>query len=363
MPNISISEDDSDRLVEEVARAYISRTALNIRGGATKHFLGRKVGAGAINLDTRSHNGIVRYEPTELVITARAGTPVSELTTALNAAGQMLPCEPPEYDGNATVGGAVASGISGPRRPWAGSVRDFVLGCRLITGEAKHLRFGGEVMKNVAGFDMSRLAVGSYGCLGVVTEVSLKVLPKPRACKSLALEMDLSEAMTELSAWRQSALPISAACYLDHRLYVRLEGGEGSVASAMERIGGEELDVRFWKALREHELPFFKDERPLWRLSLPNATPQFNLPGDALLDWGGAQRWLKSTASAGDIQTLAKAAGGHATRYGSVPALAGECSEGEFMPLAAPLERLHRALKQKLDPRGIFNPGRIYAGI
>lgn len=363
MTNNMMPKDDSARLLDTVATAIATRTPLKIRGGNTKSFLGRALPMDAVALDTRNHRGIVRYEPTELVITARSGTPVAELSAALDAAGQMLPCEPPEFDGQATIGGAVASGLSGPRRPWAGSVRDFVLGCRLITGEARHLRFGGEVMKNVAGYDMSRLAAGSFGCLGVVTEVSMKVLPKPRARASLVLELDAEQAITALFAWRQAALPITGACHVDGRLHVRLEGGEGFVACAIERIGGDELDMAFWTALREQALPFFGDPRPLWRLSLPNATPLMRLPGDVVLDWGGAQRWLKSSASAGSVRAIAQAVGGHATRYSPPGAQDEQDLDAPFMPLSAPLARLHRELKSRLDPHGIFNPGRLYADI
>lgn len=351
--------DDSARLLDEVARAVANRTPLSLRGGNSKAFLSRATAAEAVELDTRGHRGIVQYEPTELVMTARAGTPLAELTAVLDAAGQMLPCEPPEFDGVATLGGAVASGLSGPRRPWAGSLRDFVLGCRLITGEAKHLRFGGEVMKNVAGYDVSRLAAGSFGCLGVITEVSLKVLPKPRASRCLVLDMTAADALAELLAWRRAALPLTGACYVGGRLHVRLEGGEGSVRAALDRIGGEPLDAPFWIDLRERRLPFFDDPRPLWRLSLPNATPLMPLPGDVLLDWGGAQRWLKSEASATAIRGIAAAVGGHATRY-TAPASSARDDDGPFMPLAAPLARLHRELKRRLDPHGIFNPGRLY---
>lgn len=363
MSNNIIPMDDSDRLVDEVARAVSTHMPLRIRGGNTKAFLGRQTSAEAVELDVRSHSGIVEYEPTELVITARAGTPVAELTSALDAAGQMLPCEPPEFDGKATLGGAVAAGLSGPRRPWAGSVRDFVLGVRLITGEAKHLRFGGKVMKNVAGYDMSRLAAGSFGSLGVITEVSMKVLPKPRARCSLALEISVTEAMTELSAWRRGALPVTGACYADGRLHVRLEGGEGSVASAVDRIGGEELDMQFWTRLRDQKLSFFRDPRPLWRFSLPCAAPLMSVPGDVLLDWGGAQRWLKSEAASTDIRAIARDAGGHATRFSPLAEPDQHDAESPFAPLAAPLARLHRELKVRLDQHGIFNPGRLYAEI
>jgi len=358
MRGILIPMDDSDRLTDEVAQAIASNRPINIRGGDTKSFLARCATPEAMTLDTRSHSGIVRYDPSELVMTARAGTPMSEVSKVLDAAGQMLPCEPPEFSGSATLGGVVASGLSGPRRPWSGSVRDFMLGCRLITGRGKHLRFGGEVMKNVAGYDMSRLAAGSFGCLGVITEVSIKVLPKPRARRSIVLELAASEAMVELSRWRRTALPITGACYLDGRLHVRLEGGEGSVQSALDRIGGDALDMSFWTALRERELPFFGDPRTLWRLSLPNATPLMSLPGDAALDWGGAQRWLKTSASSTEIRWIAHGAGGHATRYGPP-----DTTVNPFAPLAEPLVRLHRELKKRLDPHGVFNPGRLYADV
>jgi glycolate oxidase FAD binding subunit len=355
--------DDSERLVEEVASAIARRSALAVRGGDSKSFLSRGRPVDSVVLDTRSHCGIVRHEPTELVITARAGTPVAELSAVLDGAGQMLACEPPEFGGRATIGGAVASGLSGPRRPWAGAMRDFVLGCRLITGEAKHLRFGGEVMKNVAGYDMSRLAAGSFGCLGLITEVSLKVLPKPRASLSLMLDVTVQDALSSLPSWRQAGVPVTGACHVDGRLYIRLEGGEGSVASAHAHMGGESLDMGFWTRLREFQLPFFDDSRPLWRLSLPGARRLGSLPGDFMLDWGGAQCWLKSTASSEEIRALAQAAGGHATRYTPPAAAEGQEDDGPFTPLSPPLARLHRNLKARLDPHGIFNPGRLYAGI
>jgi glycolate oxidase FAD binding subunit len=347
--------DDSARLIAQVQRAIAQHAPLRIRGSDSKRFLGRDVQGE--ELDTRSHRGIVAYDPTELVITARAGTPLSELNAVLDDANQMLPCEPPLFNGGGTIGGAVASGLSGPRRPWAGSMRDFVLGCRVITGDGDHLRFGGQVMKNVAGYDMSRLLTGSFGSLGVLTEVSLKVLPKPRERRSFRLALGAAEAMQELSAWRKAALPVSGACHLDGTLHVRIEGGSGSVKSAVDRIGGEEIDCAFWDALRDHRLAFFDDARPLWRLSLPNATPLMPLPGDVLLDWAGAQRWLRSDASAAEIRQLAHAAGGHATCFTPSP------ERDPFQPLAAPLLRYQHQLKRRLDPGGVLNPGRLYADL
>ncbi|SAK83244.1 FAD-binding protein [Caballeronia pedi] len=348
-----ISIDDSARLVDQVQYAIARKAPLRIRGGDSKASLGTPVHGDEI--DTRSHRGIVSYEPSELVITARAGTPLAELNAILDEADQMLPCEPPTFGETATLGGVVAAGLSGPRRPWAGSVRDFLLGCRIVTGEGKHLRFGGQVMKNVAGYDVSRLMSGSFGCLGLITEVSLKVLPRPREIKHLSLALEAGEAMRELATWRKSALPVTGACHVDNRLHVRLEGGAGSVRAAVDRIGGQHQDAQFWSDLREQRLPFFSDERPLWRLSLPNDTALIDMPGTVVLDWGGAQRWLKSDANADVIRGIASAAGGHATCF--MPTAAAD----PFHPLAAPLMRFHRQLKQRLDPHGIFNPGRMYA--
>jgi glycolate oxidase FAD binding subunit len=345
--------DNSASLLEQVNQALQNVTPLRIQGSNSKAFLGSIV-AGEV-LDTRSHRGIVSYDPTELVITARCGTPLAELAEVLDAAQQMLPCEPPSFGDDATVGGMIASGLSGPRRPWSGSVRDFVLGTRLITGHGKHLRFGGEVMKNVAGYDLSRLMAGSFGSLGVVTEISLKVLPKPRQCLSISLDIDSDRALLCLAEWGQQPLPISAACHDGQRLHLRLEGGEGSVAAAHDRLGGELLDSSYWDDLNEHRLSFFDEDQPLWRLSLPNNTPTLSLPGRQLIDWGGAQRWLKSDVEATSIRSIVEEVGGHVTCYNH------GLIDSPFQPLPSTLMRYHRNLKQQLDPRGIFNPGRLYA--
>jgi glycolate oxidase FAD binding subunit len=345
--------DDSALLLEQVNQALENATPLRIQGANSKAFLGRMT-AGEI-LDTRSHRGIVSYDPTELVITVRCGTPLAELKQVLDAARQMLPCEPPGFADDATVGGMIACGLSGPRRPWSGSVRDFVLGTRVITGQGKHLRFGGEVMKNVAGYDLSRLMAGSYGTLGLITEVSLKVLPKPRQALSISLEMSAERALLRLAEWGQQPLPISAACHDGERLHLRLEGGEGSVAAAHDRLGGERLEAAYWADLNEQRLSFFDEDQPLWRLSLPNNTPRLSLPGKQLLDWGGAQRWLKSDAQASFIRQVVEEVGGHVTCYSH------GLTDSPFQPLPDGLMRYHRNLKQQLDPRGIFNPGRLYA--
>jgi len=343
--------DASARLLEQVRDALASKTALHIQGGRSKAHLGRPVRG--TPLDTRIHRGIVNYDPTELIVTVRAGTPLQELEEALARHDQWLPCEPPHLGPHATVGGMVAAGLSGPRRPWSGSVRDFVLGTRVITGLGKHLRFGAEVMKNVAGYDLSRLMAGSFGCLGLITEVSLKVLPKPRASSTLRLSLDLEQARRRLAEWGCQPLPISAACHDGQALHLRLEGGEGSVAAARERLGGEVAEAGFWEDLREQRLAFFSDPRPLWRLSLPPASTAPRLPGEHLLDWGGAQLWLKTDATAAQVQAEAHRLGGHAVCHAG--------GEAIFQPLSPGLLRLHQQLKTSLDPQAIFNPGRMYA--
>ena len=352
---MTVSFDASEQLLDQVNQALAANTPLRIQGSDSKAFLGRTV-EGQV-LDTRAHRGIVSYDPTELVVTVRAGTPLTELEAALDEAGQMLPCEPPHFGEGATVGGMIAAGLSGPRRPWSGSVRDFVLGTRIITGHGKHLRFGGEVMKNVAGYDLSRLMAGSFGCLGVLTEVSLKVLPKPRRCSGLRVEMTLDQALLKLAEWGQQPIPISAACHDGQALHLRLEGGEGSVNAARERIGGEDLDAAYWDALREQRLAFFEDPRPLWRLSLPINTPALALEGEQLVDWAGAQRWLKFTEDAERIRAIVGEVDGHAICYSA------GATTSPFQPLGAPLLRYHQQLKAQLDPQGIFNPGRMYSEV
>ena len=345
--------DAAEALLDQVNDARANAMPLKIQGGNSKALLGREV-AGEV-LDSRAHRGIVQYDPTELVVTVRAGTPLSELLAALDDAGQMLPCEPPSFADSATVGGMIAAGLSGPRRPWSGSVRDFVLGTRVITGLGQHLRFGGEVMKNVAGYDLSRLMAGSFGCLGVLTEVSLKVLPKPRQCLSIRLDIDCVRALSKLAEWGQQPLPISAACHDGQSLYLRLEGGEGSVTAAHQRLGGEPLDSVFWRDLNEQRLRFFDEGLPLWRLSLPNNLGPLELPGEQLIDWAGAQRWLKSDST--EIHALAQSFGGHATCFTH------GATDSPFQPLAPTLLRYHRQLKAQLDPQGLFNPGRMYAEV
>ena len=348
--------DRSDELAATVTAAFADRRPLRPVGGDTKRSLGRAVDAEPLSLT--GHAGIVEYEPTELVVTARAGTPLTELETALAERGQMLGFEPPHLGADATLGGTVACGLSGPRRPYAGSARDFVLGVRLVNGRGQSLRFGGQVIKNVAGYDLSRLMAGAQGTLGVLLEVSLRVLPRPGCEMTLVHEMDTVQALEAVNRWAGQPLPISAACHDGERLRLRLSGTEAGVDAARATLGGEVDDQgeSWWTDLRERRLPFFAGDDPCWRLAVAAASAQPDLPGSWLIDWGGAQRWLRSDAEPDVVRSAATAAGGHATRIddpgdGSSP----------FQPLPDALLGIHRRLKASLDPNGILNPGRLYA--
>lgn len=353
--NVSDSRDMTRELQETVRNAYERRTPLSIRGGNSKRFYGRPARGEPVSL--AEHRGIVNYEPAELVITARCGTPLQEVENLLAAHGQMLAFEPPHFGAEATLGGTIACGISGPRRPYAGAVRDHLLGIRCLSGEGRLLRFGGEVVKNVAGFDAFRLMAGALGTLGVLLEASFKVLPRPEHTVTLAFECKLREALGKFNDWHRAPLPISAGAADDTRLYVRLEGSTEGVRSARDRLGGEILPegTAFWDALREHRHPFFTDNEPLWRLSLPPATPPLSIVGRWLIDWGGAQRWLKTALPPKLIRETATRNGGHAQLYRG-----GERDGAVFHPLPAPLLDLHKNLKQAFDPRGILNPQRMY---
>lgn len=342
--------------MERVRAAHAGRRALAPVGGGTKAFYGRAVRAEPLPLAALS--GVLSYEPTELVLTARAGTPLAELEALLAAEGQMLAFEPPAFGRAATLGGTLAAGLSGPRRPYAGAGRDFLLGARVLTGDGQVLRFGGQVMKNVAGFDVSRLMVGAFGTLGVLLEVSLKVLPRPREEITLCQPLDAAAALEAFDTRSGQPLPLSASCHSGGMLYWRLSGDAPAVEQASRTLGGQSLagGESFWEALKEQRLAFFDDPRPLWRLALPAGRPPLDsLSGEWLYEWGGTLRWLKSDEPAGPVREAARAAGGHATLF-RPPAPAEEV----FSPLPPALARLHARLKQAFDPAGILNPGRMY---
>ncbi len=349
---------------DRIAGAAGGGGALRLRGSGSKDWYGQEPRGEA--LDTRAYSGILAYEPTELVITARCGTPLAEIDAALAECNQMLAFEPPHFGPGATVGGMLACGLSGPRRQSVGAVRDFVLGALLMNGHGEALRFGGQVMKNVAGYDVSRLLAGSLGGLGLILEASLKVLPKPYCEATLRLEMDQATALYSVNQWGGQPLPISASAWVDGLLYLRLSGAQAAVRTARQTLGGESVNDAdsLWLSLREQRHVFFAEDwdgagkEALWRFGLPSATPPLELAGEQLIEWGGAQRWLKTGADAATLRATAARLGGHVTLFRG-----GDKSAGVFQPLAPGVAAIHRNLKHAFDPAGIFNPGRMYTGL
>ena len=342
---------------ERVRAAALDGRPLRIRGGGSKDWYGGQP-RGEI-LDTREYAGIVDYEPTELVITARCGTPLAEVETALAQHNQMLAFEPPYFGPDATVGGTVAAGLCGPRRATSGATRDFVLGARLLDGKGDVLAFGGKVMKNVAGYDVSRMLAGSLGTLGLLLEVSLKVLPRPFAEATLRFEMSEIEAIRRLNEWGGQPLPLSGSAWCDGVLALRLSGAEAAVEAAIASLGGAPMPDAgaFWADVREQRYAFFAGGDPLWRLSVPSTTGALVLGGGQLIEWGGAQRWLRAEGDAATAQAIrrtAQACGGHATLFRG-----GDKDVGVFQPLAPALARIHARMKDAFDPAHIFNPGRL----
>jgi glycolate oxidase FAD binding subunit len=360
-------EQTLQQFKQRITAASASKSPLRIRGSGSKDWYGQKL-QGEL-FDVSGYSGIVSYDPTELVITARCGTPLKEIEAALTSHKQMLAFEPPHFGANSTIGGMVASGLSGPRRATVGAVRDFMLGAVLMDGKGDVLRFGGQVMKNVAGYDVSRLLTGSLGTLGLILEVSLKVLPLPFSETTLRFAMEQADAIRALNTWGGQPLPISASAWHDGVLLVRLSGAAAAITAARQKMQGEEVDAGpFWTDLREQKNDFFTAISPalrLWRLSLPSNTPSLALPGEQLIEWGGAQRWLKTDTDtdATNLRATVSQAGGHATLFrGSAQHQQSDVDADVdvFHPLTPAIARIHRNLKTAFDPSGIFNPGRMY---
>ncbi|MCC6917040.1 glycolate oxidase subunit GlcE [Nitrosomonas sp.] len=357
-----------DQLIQPVIQAAENKQPLRIRGGGSKDFYGNPQALQHSSvLDTSAWQGIVDYEPSELVITARSGTPLAELEKLLHDHGQMLAFDPPHFGAAATLGGCVAAGLSGPRRAYTGAVRDYVLGTRLLDGKGDILSFGGRVMKNVAGYDVSRLMTGAMGTLGVLLEISLKVLPKPAVERTLCIQTIPDQAIKIMRRCSAEPLPVSATCFHNDQLYIRLSGTESAVRTAHARLGGDEIKDQasdkenFWESVRDHVHPFFRqgklNGKSLWRLSIKPTTPPLSLPGEQLIEWGGALRWLvtdENTDTAA-IRQQASNAGGHATLFHS-----NKTAIPVFHPLSPALLKIHQRLKQQFDPAGILNPQRLY---
>ncbi len=359
-----MNSDISQQLQKQVQDAFDKKTALNIIGGNSKPFYGRAdaFAASAEALDISGHLGVLNYEPTELVITARAGTPLQYIENLLEENGQMLPFEPPAFADNATIGGTIACNLSGPRRAYTGAARDFLLGCKIINGKGEILSFGGEVMKNVAGYDVSRLMAGAMGTLGVLLEVSLKVLPKPEMESTQLFQCSAVEALEKIHGWSQTPLPLSASSYHDSILRIRLSGATEAVKAAKDTVSGETMAEaeQYWQQLKEQRLDFFTGDKPLWRISLASDSESIGLAegyddeDDCLYEWGGALRWLKCDAPAEMIQLAAAELDGHASLFRH------DGHSSVFQPLTPGLMRIHQNLKQAFDPENILNPGKLY---
>ena len=377
-----------EQFLTQIRHAIAHGQTLRIQGGNSLHFYG-EAAASAQVLDTRAHAGIVSYEPSELVVTVRAGTPLSELEALLAEQGQCLAFEPPRYQSTndqhsqATVGGAVAGGLAGPARAVAGGVRDHVLGVQMINGKGESLSFGGQVMKNVAGYDVSRVLAGSMGTLGLITDVSLKVLPQAPAEVTLVCPLPQQAALELLHRWGAQPLPLNASCWVNDSsrqpaqdlLFVRLRGAVAAVHSAVPRMSADVLAVGGvasvmdtaqasidWSSCRDQSLPFFSPPAPdlaLWRLSLPPTAPVLALPYSPLIEWQGALRWLWAPLSAASaLRAAATQVGGHATVFRSPLTAAGDVPS-VFSPLPAVQQRIQRELQKQFDPHGVFNTGRL----
>lgn len=359
---MTVCADQANRLQGEVVAAIDGGRSLNIAGSGSKSFTGRAPDPDLESLSVAEHAGITHYAPGELVLTARAGTPLAEIERALAEQGQMLGFEPPYFGKRATLGGAISAGLSGPRRPYAGAARDFVLGVTLINGRGEIVRFGGEVMKNVAGYDVSRLVTGAMGTLGVLLEISLKVLPRPEQEVTLAFDFTREAAVEQMNHWAGRPLPLSALCHDGRKLLMRLSGFGSAVTSAASALGGEVVEEgeAFWIALREQTLGFFQTDRPLWRISMPQGAPSPGTEstfgsGRWLIDWGGGLRWLVADVEPGRLRHALSSAQGQAWLFRNP----GDVDE-VLHPLSPTLLSLHRRIKEAMDPRGVFNPGRMY---
>ncbi|MEX2366043.1 MAG: glycolate oxidase subunit GlcE [Pseudohongiellaceae bacterium] len=349
-------------LQEQIQQAHAEKTPLVIKGNSSKSFYGYPVNGTRLN--TAIHSGIIAHEPEELILTARAGTTLEEIEQTLAAHRQILACEAPRF-GNATFGGMIAAGLSGPGRVFYGSIADHILGCSIINGRGELLRFGGKVMKNVAGYDISRLMCGSMGCLGLIVEATVRIAPAPQAERTFRFTLQQNQVAAFINNLQASAYPVTASCHDQELLYVRFSGTTKQIGQLHRNLHqdfafiehAEDSDSSFWQHMRDQELDFFQSRQNIWRLSLPPAAPATQLPGATLIEWNGALRWLKSDAPAEDVFRQAAALNGSACLFRTQHR---RRQTSLFQPLPAALMQWHRELKRALDPELIFNRGRMY---
>ena len=343
-----------ESLQERIGAANASGDTLSIVGGASKHFYGGEPEGEPV--ETREHQGVVSYDPTELVITVRAGTCLAEVERILAQDKQGLPFEPPSFGVDATIGGTIACGFSGPARPYRGAARDHVLGVNCVSGRGDYLRFGGQVMKNVAGYDVSRLMTGALGTLGVITEVSLKVLPLPARERTRVFDCSGDQALEKICSLERLPLPVTASAWHQGQLRIRLSGSEMGVDAAVCAVGGDDdpEGATFWAALKEQQLDFFSGPLPLWRLSMARPATMPDLPAESLVDWGGSLYWFRSDAAPQALFEVARSNAGHLTRF------RGGNRSGQFQGWDKVTARIHQGLNTAFDPAGILNRGRLF---
>ena len=340
-------------LVEQVKNAIAQKEQLIIEGGGSKKFYGYPPSSDLPVLSMIGHAGVIDYAPDELMIHVRAGTPLNDINQLLRENKQFLAFEPPGFNHKTTIGGIIASGLSGPRRPYAGSVRDFVLGVTLITGTGDVLSFGGQVMKNVAGYDVSRLVTGAMGTLGVILDVSLKVLPAPETERTVTRSIPVDGFQSYMQSIRNN-LPLSAVAHQDGILRLRVSGSEVAVDAALLELEGEETGNEYWNEL--NTLSGFRGQKELWRISVIPGSQLF-LSSAVAIDWGGGIRWIADPEE--NLREQLDNEDGHATLFKHNIDEGGAHVE-IFQPLTQPLLGIHQRLKKQFDPIGIFNPGRMY---
>jgi glycolate oxidase FAD binding subunit len=352
---VSADQDIGEALVIQLAECAAGGRPVAIRGHGSKRFLLGEPLPESVTIEVAEHRGVIEYEPSELSLTARAGTPLDEISSVLAEAGQILPFDPPRFGGRGTLGGAVSAGLSGPARPWRGALRDAVLGVSLVGTSGEVLRFGGKVMKNVAGYDVARLAAGAWGTLGLLLDVSLKVLPRAEHELTRVFELSQTQAIEWLTEAQQKPWPFSGAVWDDGLLRVRLSGMRAGVERAAGILGGQtESDDGYWAALRDQTTAFFEGDGELLRIDVPPATDACGAVGSWLIDWGGARRWWRGIEGVDAVTRWVAGHGGYCAGWArpQAPAVA-PCVP---LAVAGPLGPLQRRLKTVFDPEGCLEP-------